>query len=81
MAGYDGVRGWLYHLAVAPEWRRRGIGTQLVRTAEGSLSELGCRKVNLQVRSTNSAVIEFYRRVGYAEEERVSMERRLDGAG
>ncbi len=33
MAGFDGVRGWIYHLAVAPEARRRGFATQLVRAA------------------------------------------------
>jgi ribosomal protein S18 acetylase RimI-like enzyme len=77
MAGFDGVRGWLYHLAVLPAWRRRGIATQLVRRAEAELTALGCSKVNLQVRATNSEVIAFYRNLGYLTEERVSMGRRL----
>jgi ribosomal protein S18 acetylase RimI-like enzyme len=81
MAGFDGVRGWIHHLAVAPEWRRRGFATQLVRAAESGLRELGCPKVNLQVRATNTEVIAFYRRLGYQVEERVSMGRRLDAAG
>ena len=58
MAGYDGVRGWIYHLAVAPEWRRRGFATQLVRAAEAGLRALGCRKVNIQIRAANAEVIE-----------------------
>ena len=33
IAGFDGVRGWIYHLAIAPEWRRRGFATQLMRAA------------------------------------------------
>jgi len=77
MAGFDGVRGWLYHLAVLPTWRRRGIATQLVRQAEGSLVALGCPKVNLQIRATNSQVVAFYQSLGYLTEERVSMGRRL----
>jgi ribosomal protein S18 acetylase RimI-like enzyme len=77
MAGFDGVRGWLYHLGVAPEFRRRGFGTQLVRAAEDGLRKLGCPKVNLQVRPANHEVIAFYRSVGYEVEERVSMGRRL----
>jgi len=81
MAGFDGVRGWLYHLAVAPEWRRRGFATQLVRAAESALRALGCPKVNLQVRATNSDVVAFYRSIGYDTEERVSMGRRLEVAG
>jgi ribosomal protein S18 acetylase RimI-like enzyme len=77
IAGFDGVRGWLYHLAVTADWQRQGVGTQLVRAAEVRLAELGCKKVNLQVRSTNSAVVAFYARLGYQVEERVSMGRRL----
>ena len=80
MAGFDGVRGWIYHLAVSPESRRRGVGTQLVRAAETGLSKLGCPKVNVQVRASNDEVIAFYKRLGFAVEERVSMGRRL-GAG
>lgn len=77
MAGFDGVRGWIYHLAVVPEARRRGFATQLVRAAESGLRRLGCEKVNLQVRPTNDAVVALYRSLGYLLEERVSMGRRL----
>ena len=77
MAGFDGVRGWIHHLAVAPEQRRRGIGRLLVRAAEEGLRRLGCPKVNLQVRATNSAVVAFYRRLGYDVEERIQMGRVL----
>jgi len=77
MAGFDGVRGWIYHLAVSSAWRRRGFATELVRAAERGLARLGCPKVNLQVRTTNSAVVGFYRSLGYELEERVSMGRRL----
>lgn len=81
IAGFDGVRGWLYHLAVAPEFRRRGIATALVRAAEDGLRRLGCPKVNLQVRGANHEVVAFYRSVGYEVEDRVSMGRRLEGTG
>jgi ribosomal protein S18 acetylase RimI-like enzyme len=77
MAGYDGFRGWIYHLAVLPEYRRQGIGTMLVQSAEEKLRRLGCPKVNLQIRSSNGQVAEFYRRIGYVVEERVSMGRPL----
>lgn len=77
MAGFDGVRGWIHHLAVSPDHRRRGIATALVRAAEERLGALGCPKVNLQVRATNTDVVAFYRRLGYGVEERVSMGRRL----
>lgn len=80
IAGFDGVRGWVYHLAVAPEVRRRGIATRLIRAAEAGLRGLGCLKVNLQVRESRREVVEFYRTLGFVVEERVSMGRRLDDA-
>jgi ribosomal protein S18 acetylase RimI-like enzyme len=77
MAGFDGFRGWIYHLAVTTEYRRRGIGTQLVRVAEAGLLARGCPKVNLQVRATNQGVVGFYQSLGYEVEERISMGRPL----
>ena len=73
MAGYDGHRGWLYTVAVAPEHRRRGTGTALVRHAVGALRRAGCIKVNLQIRATNAAVRGFYEALGFEVEERLSM--------
>jgi ribosomal protein S18 acetylase RimI-like enzyme len=73
MAGYDGHRGWLYSVAVAPEKRRDGIGAHLVKHAVNALKEMGCVKVNLQVRATNTQVVAFYESLGFSTEERVSM--------
>jgi ribosomal protein S18 acetylase RimI-like enzyme len=53
----------------------------LVRAAERALRDLGCSKVNLQVRTTNQEVVAFCRSLGYQVEERVSMGRRIEGAG
>ncbi len=78
IVGYDGFRGWIYHLAVRPEHRRRGIGTLLVRSAEERLRGMGCAKVNLQIRAANADVAGFYRSLGYVVEDRVSMGRVLD---
>jgi len=73
MASYDGHRGWLYSVAVHPQLRRKGIGAALVRHAIEQLQRLGCVKVNLQVRSTNSVVVAFYESLGFLVEERISM--------
>jgi len=77
MAGYDGHRGWLYAVAVLNSHRRRGVGAALVHGAEGRLQSAGCDKINLQVRVSNAAVVEFYKRLGYLIEDRISMGRRL----
>lgn len=73
MSGYDGHRGWLYTVAVKPECRRKGIGRKLVNHAVTTLSNLGCPKVNLQVRSTNTEVVAFYKSLGFSTEDRISM--------
>ena len=73
MAGYDGHRGWLYAVAVSPDQRRNGTGKALVRFAIQSLKQLGCIKVNLQVRSTNTEVANFYKSLGFSTEDRLSM--------
>ena len=77
IAGFDGVRGWIYHLSVVPAHRRRGIGTGLMRAAEATLRARGCPKINLQVRATNQSVVAFYRALGFELEERLSMGRTL----
>ena len=73
IAGYDGHRGWLYAVATSPSYRRSGIGQKLVSLAVQSLKNIGCVKVNLQIRATNTEVIEFYKSLGFSTEERVSM--------
>lgn len=78
VAGYDGVRGWLYHLAVAPTHRRKGIATSLIERAVESLRALGCIKVNLQVRRDKEDVRAMYEALGWVEDPVVSMGRLLD---
>ena len=78
MAGYEGHRGWLNYLAVAPEFQRRGLARAIVTEAERLLRKAGCPKINLQIRASNQAVIEFYRRLGYSVDDAVSMGKRLE---
>ena len=78
MAGYDGHRGWVYYVAVSPAHRQKGIGTALMKAVEARLAEIGCPKLNLQVRASNKGVVAFYRKLGYEIEERVSMGKRLE---
>jgi ribosomal protein S18 acetylase RimI-like enzyme len=73
MGGYDGHRGWIYSLAVAPALRRRGIATALVKSMESLLRERHCPKINLQILADNSQVIAFYQHLGYTVEKRINM--------
>ena len=73
VGGFDGFRGWVYHLAVARDERRTGLGRAMMTEVESELRKLGCPKVNLQVRGSNEGVVQFYRSLGYCVEDRVSM--------
>ncbi len=77
MVGYDGHRGWINYLAVSPDHQRKGFATQLVRHAEEFLKAQGCPKLNLQIRSSNDAVREFYQKLGYSVDPVISMGKRL----
>ncbi|UCE96343.1 MAG: GNAT family acetyltransferase [Candidatus Bathyarchaeota archaeon] len=77
MVGYEGHRGWLNYLAVHPSFQKRGFGKKLVEKAIAELRKIGCLKLNLQVRRSNKRVIEFYKQIGFKEEERVSLGLRL----
>ena len=77
MAGYDGHRGWVNYLAVDEVHRGSGLGAGLMAEAERLLAERGCPKLNLQVRSSNAGVIEWYRTLGYEPDNAVSLGKRL----
>ncbi|HVT81972.1 MAG TPA: GNAT family acetyltransferase [Phycisphaerae bacterium] len=77
MAGYEGHRGWINYMAVAPASQKIGIGRQLMLAAEEKLRALGCAKINLQIRKTNAQVMQFYERLGFTEDHDISMGKRL----
>ncbi len=77
MAGFDGHRGWVNYLAVAPAERGAGHGRRLMDAVERLLAERGCPKVNLQIRAGNEVAIGFYRSLGYLNEEVLSFGKRV----
>ena len=77
MTGYEGHRGWINYLAVAPSHRRKSYGRLMMAAAEQLLDELGGPKINLQVRSANASVVAFYASLGYVIDDVVSMGKRL----
>jgi ribosomal protein S18 acetylase RimI-like enzyme len=77
MAGYDGHRGWIYSVAVADSFRRKGIGARLVLAAEKALASKGCVKINLQILEGNERVMAFYSSLGFSTEKRISMGKKI----
>jgi ribosomal protein S18 acetylase RimI-like enzyme len=81
MVGYEGHRGWIQYLGVDPRRQRLGLGREIMAEAERLLHAAGCPKINLQVRTSNTGVIEFYKRLGFALDDVVSMGKRLEHDG
>ena len=69
MIGYDGHRGTINYLAIAPSFQRGGLGAELMRRAEAFLIDIGCPKVSFCVRKDNHSVLAFYDRLGYAADD------------
>lgn len=77
MVGFDGHRGWVYYLAVAPAEQGKGFGADLMAGAEEWLRRRGALKVQLMVRHTNPGVLGFYEKLGYEDAETTVMGRWL----
>ncbi len=65
MAGHDGRRGFLYHLAVHPDERGRGFGRALVEFALRGLREAGIARVSIHVFTSNAEGASFWARLGW----------------
>jgi len=77
MGCWDGRRGWINRLAVAPDQQGKGLGSLLVTEVEKRLKAKGCEKVNLLIEATNSGVQEFYETLGYTRDDLIFMEKWL----
>lgn len=60
-----GLEAFVTLLAVAPEWRRRGVGSLLLGRAKAISAESGMRRMRLEVRKDNPSAALFYTRMGF----------------
>jgi len=77
MVGYEGHRGWLNYVAVLPDYQKRGYGKKLIDKSIDELRKLGCLKVNVQVRRNNPSAVEFYKHLGFKDDNVVGLGMRL----
>ncbi len=68
IAGWDGWRGSIYRLIVAPTHRHRSLGRQLLDRAEGSLQERGATRLAASVVHSNDRAVGFWRSTGWLEQ-------------
>jgi ribosomal protein S18 acetylase RimI-like enzyme len=73
LCGTDGRRGYLQHLAVAPDYRQRGIGRQLATACVTALASRGIQKCHLMVVASNDAARTFWARLGWADRDDIRL--------
>ena len=73
LGGWDGRRGWIYHLAVKNSHRREGVAKALVRELESRLSRKGAKRINAQIYRSNVVSLRFFQALGYEERSELVM--------
>jgi ribosomal protein S18 acetylase RimI-like enzyme len=73
LAGTDGRRGYLQHLAVAPPYRGRGVGRALAERVIEALRVAGISKCHLMVRQENERAKTFWAHLGWTVREDISL--------
>jgi ribosomal protein S18 acetylase RimI-like enzyme len=77
MLGHDGHRGWMYYLAVSPAAQGEGHARTLVKACEAWMRLRHVPKLQLMVRQTNSQVLGFYQKMGYADDNVLVLSKRF----
>jgi ribosomal protein S18 acetylase RimI-like enzyme len=73
LAGHDGRRGYLHHVAVLKRFQGQGIGKQLVIACLDALMREGIEKVHLWVRTDNASGRSFWSRLGWSERSDIAL--------
>lgn len=67
ISGHDGRRGYIYHTAVRPDYRGRGIARRLVNSAMDALDKEGINKAALVVFERNATGNGFWEKIGFTD--------------
>ena len=73
IGGWDGRRGWIYHLAVSPNYQRKKVGSGLIEELEKRLVAKGARMINAQIHKLNAKSSTFFKAIGYDERSHLIM--------
>jgi GNAT superfamily N-acetyltransferase len=74
---FGGRVGFVTDLYLEAAYRRRGVGTEIIKQLERFCRDTGIKTLELQVERKNKAALSFYRRVGFQEHDRISLSKRL----
>ena len=80
VAAFDGWRAYIYHIAVVPGRRQRGVAQQLISAAEDEVRELGARLAYIMVEPENLAGMALTKGLGYAPNGEIVKTKQLSAA-
>ena len=73
LAGHDGRRGYIHHLAVHHDHRRQGLARQLIECCMEVLADAGIQKCHIFIFNDNSDGIEFWKSIGWIHRSDISV--------
>ena len=73
LCGHDGRRGYIHHLSVHQNFRRKGIASTLVHTCMHKLKNIGIQKCHIFIFNDNVSGIEFWESIGWVQREDISV--------
>ena len=65
MGGFDGRRGYVHHLAIDSDYRKKGYGRMMMDKIHNIFLQMGVHKVHLFIEKTNIEVVSFYESMGW----------------
>jgi len=72
LAGHDGRRGYIYHLAVTADCLHQGIGKTLVANVEREMTRQGVWKAHAHVVTRNLRAQFFWKKIGWSERDDIA---------
>jgi len=81
LAGHDGRRGYIHHLGVHPDHRRKGLGRLLVKKCLAVLGAAGIRKCHLFIFNDNEGGIAFWKSLGWTHRSDIRVASRMIESG
>ncbi|MBQ9674240.1 MAG: GNAT family N-acetyltransferase [Ruminococcus sp.] len=73
LAGHDGRRGFIHHMAVSPDFRRKGIGSKLAREADKRIKNEGIAKTHIFCYKNNTLGQPFWRAMGFSKRDDIDV--------